>query len=234
MSSTDSISLVPRDQCLRDHPVLAEAVGGWQRAHAPAPEDGDDAWYAAFCDPALQPDPTIRWAGSLIFYLPERDLDRTARELGPALARMLEALGGGGMLTFLHAARSTRWPTRRRSPPEMADAARAFRSMGAGKSFNGGIRAAVSECAAVFAPLLWSARMDADYGLVFVAADGVPLVASLCQYANLHVDVYSRPVAAAVREAARDAGLAEWTDGMCDERFAADGAIPGRWLSLDR
>lgn len=231
MSGSDTITLVPRDQCLRDHPVLAQAVGGWQRAHAPAPEDGDDAWYAAFCDPALQPDPAIRWAESLILYLPERDLDETARELGPALARMLTALGGGP-LTFLQGPRSTRWPTPRRSPPVLADAGRAFRSMGAGKHFDGGIRAAASETAAVVAPLVWSTRMDADYGLVFVAADGVPLVASLCQYANLHVDVYSKPVAAAVREAARDAGLAEWTDGMCDERFSADGAIPGRWLSL--
>lgn len=230
MSDTYTITLVPRDACLRDHPVLARAVFDWQRAHAPAPEDGDDAWYVAMCD-ALEPDPAIRWAESLILYLPERGLDDTARELGPALARMLAALGGH-TLTFLHASRSARWATRRRSPPVLADSARALRSMGAGKRFDGGIRAAGVGCAAVLEPLLWSTRMDAGYGQVFVAADGVPLVASLCQYANLHVDVYSRAVAAAIRDAARDAGLAERTDGTCDERFAAGGAIPGRRLSL--
>jgi hypothetical protein len=228
LSATDPVTLVPRDACLRDHPVLAQAVFGWQRAHDPG--SGDAAWYVEMCD-ALEPDPAIRWAESLVLYLPERDLDETARELGPALARILEALGGR-TLTFLHASRSQRWPTRRRTPTVLADAGRAFRSMGAGKSFYGGIRVAASGCASVLAPVLWSTRMDFGYGPVFVAADGVPLVASLCQYANLHVDVYSRAVAAAIREAAQAAGLAEWTDGICDERFAADGAIPGRRLSL--
>jgi hypothetical protein len=35
-----------------------------------------------------------------------------------------------------------------------------------------------------------------------------------------------------IREAALDAGFAEWTDGICDERFAIDGAIPGRALRV--
>jgi hypothetical protein len=232
MSRTSSITLVPRDECLRANPVLTHGVVGWQRAHAPVP--GETEWYAEKCDP-VQPDPAIRWAESLILYLPTRDLDETARELGPALGRMLAPLGGRS-LTLLHAMRTGRWPVPREEPAVLADAADAFRAMGAGESFDGGIRvdsADAADVAAVIAPLLWSVRMDMGYGFVYIAPDGLPFLASLCQYANLHVDVYSRGVAAAIRDAARAAGFEEWTDGMCDERFADGGAIKGRSLRME-
>jgi hypothetical protein len=44
--------------------------------------------------------------------------------------------------------------------------------------------------------------------------------------------VYSADAAAAIRQAARDAGFAEWTDGICRERIESDGAIPGRALRV--
>jgi hypothetical protein len=232
MSSTPGINLVPRDECLRANSVLTHGVVGWQRAHAPVP--GETEWYAEKCDP-VQPDPAIRWAESLILYLPTRDLDETARELGPALGRLLAPFGGRS-LTLLHAMRTGRWPVPRKEPAVLADAARDFRAMGAGESFDGGIRvdaADAADAAAVFAPLLWSVRMDMGYGFVYIAPDGLPFLASLCQYANLHVDVYSRGVAAAIRGAARAAGFEEWTDGMCDERFADAGAIAGRSLRME-
>ncbi|HEU4560468.1 MAG TPA: hypothetical protein VFS20_21640, partial [Longimicrobium sp.] len=210
------------------HPYLAHAVVGWQRAHAPVP--GETEWYAEMCDP-VQPDPGIRWAESFILYLPTHRIDETAEELGPALARLLKPFSGR-TLTFLLAPRAGRWPTRRRTPPVLADAARDFRAMGAGKSFNGGIRVDAADAAAVLAPLLWSVRMDMGYGLIFIAFDDAPFVASLCQYMNLHVDVYSKDAPAAIRNAARAAGFEEWTEGMCDERFKAGGAIPGRGLRI--
>jgi hypothetical protein len=232
MSRDSSSTLVPRDECLRANPVLIHGVVGWQRAHAPVP--GETEWYAENCDP-VQADPAVRWAESLILYLPTHDLDETARELGPALGRMIGALDGR-TVTLLHAMRSGRWPVPREEPAVLADAADAFRAMGAGESFDGGIRADAAnaaDVAGVIAPLLWSVRMDMGYGLVYIAPDGVPLLASLCQYGNLHVDVYSQEVAAAIRDAARAAGFEEWTDGMCDERFAVDGAILGRGLRME-
>ncbi|HYH80443.1 MAG TPA: hypothetical protein VEX86_11625 [Longimicrobium sp.] len=231
MSRIPSITLVPRDECLRANRYLAHAVVGWQRASAPVP--GETRWYEEVCDP-VKPDPAIRWAESFILYLPARDLDETARELGPALGRMLAPLGGR-TLTLLHAMRTGRWPTPREDPAVLADAARDFRAMGAGESFDGGIRvdaADPADVAAVLAPLLWGVRMDMGYGFVYIAPDGVPFLASLCQYANLHVDVYSKDVAAAIRTAARAAGFEEWNDGMCDERFADGGAIEGRGLRM--
>lgn len=228
MSRISSVTLVPRDQCLREHPYLTHAVVGWQRAHAPVPAESE--WYIERADP-VQPDPAIKWAESLILYLPLDDLEQTGQELGPALGRLLERLGGR-TLTFLHAMRDGRWPSGRSGPRELAEAGRAFREMGAGESFDGGLRADAADSAAVFAPLLWNVRMDIGYGMVFIAFDGAPIVASLCQYANLHVDVYSRDAAAAIRDAAHAAGFAEWIDGMCDERMSKGGAIEGRGIRI--
>jgi len=223
------IPLVGRDECLRANPYLAHAVAGWQRAHAP--EEGEAEWLAEACD-AIVADPQLRWAESLTLYLPTSGIEETAAEMGPALGRMLAPFGGGA-LTFLHAWPSGRWPTRRRSPAVVATAARAFREMGAGGSFDGGIRIAATDAEAVFAPLLWSVRMDMGYGPVYIAHEGVPFVASLCQYANLHVDVYAPGAAGAIRDAARAAGFVESTDGVCDERFESGGAISGRRLRID-
>jgi hypothetical protein len=76
---------------------------------------------------------------------------------------------------------------------------------------------------------MWSVRMDMGYGPVYIAADGAPFVASLCQYGNLHVEAYTADAIATLHQAARAAGFAEWTDGVCRERFSG-GAIPGRGL----
>jgi len=228
MSCTPPITLVPRDECLRANLYLAHAVAGWQRAHAP--EEGEAEWAAEACD-RVYVDPEVRWAESLTLYLPSSSLEETVEEMGPVLGRMLAPLGGSA-LTFLHAWPSGRWPTRRRSPPVLADAGRAFRALGAGGSFDGGIRITATDAEAVFVPLLWSVRMDMGYGPVYIAPEGVPFVASPCQYANLHVDVYSAHAATAIRDAARTAGFVEAIDGIRHERFESGGVITGRALRV--
>jgi hypothetical protein len=179
----------------------------------------------------VEPDPSLRFATCLVLFAPAPTFDEAARELGPALGRVVEAFGGR-TLTFLHAWRSGRWPSRRRSPPVLAEAGRAFREMGAGKGFDGGIRVEAPSAGDVIAPLMRIVRMDVGYGQVFLVPDRGPFVASLCQYGNLHVDVYARRAVEPIREAAIFAGLAEWTDGICDERWETGGAIPGRAISL--
>lgn len=223
-----AVTLVPRDQCLRENLYLAHAVAGWQQAHAL--DAADDAWVAAMRD-EVTPEPAVRWAESMILYLPTRRIDQTAEELGPALERLL-APWDACTLTFLHALRNGRWPTRRRGPPVLADSAARFRAMGAGKRFNGGILVAAADAAAVLSPLLPAVRMDIGYGPVYLAADGGPFVASVCQYLNLHVDLYAPGAAAMVRDAASAAGFAEWTDGICDERITPGGRIPGCGISV--
>jgi hypothetical protein len=204
-------------------------VSGWQRAHAPPPDEEQGDWLAR-CD-EVEPDPSLRFATCLILYAPAPTFDEAARELGPALGRVVEAFGGR-TLTFLHAWPGGRWPTRRRTPPVLAEAGRAFREMGAGKGFDGGIRVESTAAGDVIAPLMRIVRMDMGYGQVFLAPDRGPFAASLCQYGNLHVDVYARRAVELIREAAISAGLAEWTDGICDERWERGGAIPGRSLWL--
>jgi hypothetical protein len=204
-------------------------VVGWQRALTP--EEGQAEWIASSCD-AVGSDPALRVAECLVLYLPGDSFDQVAKEMGPVLGRVLAPFGAR-TLTFLHALRSGRWPTRRRSPPVLATSAAQFLQMGVGNDFAGGIRVPAEDAASVLEPLMWSVRMDMGYGLVYIAADNAPFVASLCQYGNLHVEVYAADAVATIREAARAAGLAEWPDGICQERFTG-GAIPGRALSVGR
>jgi hypothetical protein len=182
------------------------------------------------CD-EIHPDPSLRFAEGLVLYAPAPSFDEAARALAPALARLLKPTGGR-TLTFLHASRSGRWPTRRRGPPILAESGRAFRELGAGKGFDGGIRVDARAAAAVIEPLAWSVRMDMGYGPVYLAPEHAPFVASLCQYGNLHVEGYDAGFVDWLRHAAGSAGLAEWTDGICDERWELGGAIPGRGLRL--
>lgn len=222
------VDLIPRDVILCQHPYLAQEIGAWQRANAPDEDDEDREWYASECDDIV-PDPSIRWVGNLILYLPTDDLEETARGVGPALGRMAEALGQR-RLALLNAWRAGNWITPRTDPSVLAAAADAFRAMGADDAFNGGIEVGAAEAGTVLEPLLWCVRMDAGFGSIYITAGDAPFTATLCQYANLHVEVYSAQEMERIRGAARSAGFAEWTNGMCDERFAAGGAIPGREL----
>jgi hypothetical protein len=230
MTSISPITLISRDECFRENPVLAHAVAGWQQAHAEGDDDAAE-WWAEAHDP-IEPDPAIRWAESMTLYLPGRGIAETGRELGPALARVLMPFEER-TITLIHSFRTGGWVTGRRGgPPELMEADRSFRVIGAGKMFTGAIRVAADDAAAVLVPLLWMVRLDAGYGEVFIGAGDAPVVASLCKYANLHVDVYSADAVAAIREAARDAGFAEVPDGICRERIGEGGAIPGRALRV--
>src|SRR6185312_8036024 len=100
-------------------------------------------------------------------------------------------------------------------PPVLAQAAAAFRAIGAGDGFNGGIRVDASAAELVIAPLLWCVRMDMGYGEVYVAPDRGGFTASLCQYGNVHLEVYDVGAVGEILEAARAAGLAEVPFGSC-------------------
>jgi hypothetical protein len=224
-----TISLIPRPAALAANRYLAHAVVGWQRACAP--DDGEAWWTAEVCDAGIEPDPALRVAESVVVHLPMNRVAEEAKALGPALGRMATLLGASA-LTFLHAPRNGRWPARRRSPTVLRESAEAFRVIGAGKGFDGAIRVPAADAGTVVEPLVCPVRMDVGYGPVFIAMEGTPVIANLCQYVNLHVDVYDAEAIPGVREAAREAGFVEPEGGMCYER-ETDGAIPGRRLVFD-
>ena len=229
------ITLLSRADCLVRHPVLAQSLRAIQAAHDPglgSPDQVDPdeaAWFAAFRDeiPAAATPP---FQEMLILQLPAASLDELAASLPDAMERLLAALGGDAA-TFVHLSRRARWPTRRRSPSVLADAARRFRELGARGGFNGGIRAGRGSLAGVVAPLFWSTRMDGGYGEVYFALGGAPVVGSLCRYGNLHLEVYGRGAPEPVRKAVAPAGF-EVLPHMCEERFGAGGKIEGRRIRV--
>jgi hypothetical protein len=234
------ITLIPRDRCLRENPVLAHELRELQAAFDPERQaaryggeaDPEDvAWFAAVRDDIPETD-APPFAGQVVLELPADDLDDLVAALPDAVGRLLAALGGDA-LTLLHFSRSARWPSPRRSPPQMADAGKRFRALGAGKGFNGGIRADRASLAEVLVPVFWCTRLDAGYGEVLFGFGEAPVVGTLCKYGSLHCSVYGEEWLERVRRAADAAGFEELAGPHeCGERFGAGGRIEGRTLRL--
>jgi hypothetical protein len=234
------ITLIPRDRCLRENPVLAHELRALQAAFDPERQaaryggeaDPEDvAWFAAVRDDIPETD-APPFSGQLALELPADDLDGLAAGLPDAAGRLLGALGGDA-LTLLHFSRSARWPSPRRSPPQLAEAGKRLRAFGAGKGFNGGIRADRDSLAEVLVPVFWYTRLDAGYGEVHFGFGEAPVVGTLCKYGNLHCSVYGEEWPERARRAAVAAGFHELAGTHeCRERFGVGGRIEGRMLRL--
>ncbi|HEX2203493.1 MAG TPA: hypothetical protein VHG91_09360 [Longimicrobium sp.] len=235
------IKLVDRAAALRANPVLAYDVRAMQDAHDPEREHNRDsweseeegrAWFAAYRDDfEAGKRPGEGWFPVYTLADRELDVDAFAEELPRGLGRLFEALGVDEV-TFLHVARTGRWPSERRHDRTIVAASEAFRALGAGEGFDGGIVADLGSLAEVVRPLFWSVRAAPDYGDVYFGGAGAPVVASLCQYGSLHLSVYGAEWHARVREAAADAGLLEVPDLDCGGYAPGGGRIPERQLEV--
>jgi len=233
------VETLSRAECWRQHPFLAAAVRSLQGAWDPAAphnqpmwegeEEGAALFWEGFHDPDLPRDPLPRYAGELVLHLPVVGAEARAAALPGAVARLLEAVDQTG-LTFVQVGRIAPWTSRRRRPPELAESSRRLRALGAGKGFNGALRADLASLGEVLEPLFWMERMDAGYGDVLFAPPAAPFTGSFCQYGNLHLHVYADDaLLRTLRHAADAAGFEELED------FSACGgeAIEGREIEID-
>ncbi|HEU0051745.1 MAG TPA: hypothetical protein VFQ39_01165 [Longimicrobium sp.] len=234
-----AVELIPRAEALGALPVLAHTVRGMQDAEDPSRDYNREtwagreaegaAWFAARRDPPPERVVEVpKHDGVMIFAAPSPDRDEALDELAAGLVRLMETQGDS-TLTFLHTARDRSWPSPRTTPAVLADAAAWFRAAGAGEEFDGALRTGADGLRELLRALAWSVRMDMGYGDVFFAPDRSPWVGSLCQYANLHLDVYGRGEAVRVASAASRAGLVAVEE--CGEREEG-GAIPFRELRV--
>lgn len=229
------ITLIPRARVLAERPLLARGVLAYQDALDPsrdgAMDDEDDgAWFDRFRDDAAHP-LGAHAIESRIVRLEISALGAYPGALAKALRRVSEALGEGRM-TFVLAGRSQRWPTRRRTPAVLGEAARRLREVGAGGGFNGGISVDGDSFAEVVPALFWHARMEPGYGPVFFGPDDAPLTGTFCQYGNLHLQMYDEDAVARTDAALAAAGFVDVGDAGCREVFSADGSIAGRELRI--
>ena len=230
------ITLLPRADTFALHPALARDVRGLQKAFDPRRDRGDGAdevdpddlaWFESFRDDIAAPD--LRHAGTMVLGVDAGDVDAYPAALAGALGRLLDDVGADGLIALL-AGRGASWISPREHP-RVREANAFFRALGAGEGFNGGIVADRDSLADLVTAVFWCARLDAGFGYLYLAARGAPLVATLCQYGNLHLSVWGDGEAEPVAEAARRAGFNE--EETCDERFGADGRIEGRQLRMD-
>lgn len=235
------ITLVDRAAALRANPVLAYDVRAMQDAFDPQREYNRDgweseeegrAWFEAFRDD-FEAGQRPGEGEFPVFTLADRELgaEAFAEALPRALGRLFGALGVGEV-TFLHVARSRRWPSERTHDAKIVEAGEAFRALGAGEGFDGGIVADLASLGEVVGPLFWSVRADPGYGDVYFGGAGAPVVASFCQYGSLHLSVYGAAWHARAREAAAGAGWMEVPDLECSSYAPGGGRIPERQLEL--
>lgn len=210
------IALIDRDTCLRAEPVLAHLIRGLERAHAgEPPSDADRA---------------IPFAGTLALGVAdeELELEAYAAALPAAVVRLMEELRVEG-ITLLQRRSDAPW-TAVLDHPALAAAGRAFRALGEWKHFDGGVAADRESAAVVLGQLFHAVRRDMGLGEIYFALRGTPVVGSLCQYGNLHLEVYGGGGVDEVERAARRAGLAP---AECMERWGDGGRIEGRQLRMD-
>lgn len=235
------ITLRDRTASLRANPVLAYDIRAMQDAFDPQrehnrggweSEEEGRAWFEAFRDD-FDAGKRPGEGEYPVFTLADRELDADAfaEEMPRALGRLLEALGVGEV-TFLHVARTGRWPSERRHDRTIVAASEAFRALGAGEGFDGGIVADLGSLGEVARPLFWSVRADPGYGDVYFGGAGAPVVASFCPYGSLHLSVYGAEWHARARAAAAGAGWMEVPDLECSSYAPGGGRIAERQLEL--
>lgn len=214
-------------------PVLAHAIRAHQEAFAPQPGDDpeDRAWFDSFRDGEVPYQPkAFRFAGMLVLESGHTDAGVFAAWLPEAWGRVMDSLGWE-RLSFLLLGRGATWLSGRDDFPPLSAAFAALRRAGVDEEFRGAITVDRASLYEVLPALFWLTRCDPDRPVSF-GAEGAAFRCELCQYGNLHVELYDKGLRDALREAAGRAGFVEG-EGMCDERFSADGRIEGRRIELD-
>lgn len=235
------VSLIPRADFFRDHPILASVVRSLQDYHDPAAEHNRDywageeeerrRWFEAYRDD-IDAGPPPPYGGSLPLSVEADRVEALPGALAAAIGAMMAEIGAD-TAGFVHVARSAPWTSPREHP--RADAANAFfRRIGAGERTGDAIVADRASLGEALEAVFWCGRLDAGYGETYLTLGDAPAFASVCQYGNLHVDVYDAAWLDRLREIAARAGFtAVETPPGCDERFGDGGAIDGRELRMD-
>lgn len=86
--------------------------------------------------------------------------------------------------------------------------------------------------ASILGSLFWIARCNAAAPHILFAARGSASVGTLCQYANIHFDIYEPQEANLLGNALEPNGLCQPPDGICREILSQTSAIPGRAIEL--
>ncbi|MCB1493567.1 MAG: hypothetical protein KDJ77_17515 [Rhodobiaceae bacterium] len=253
------LDLRPRPEVLADQPALAWHIRDWQSQAFDLDEHryaaGEDVWLDIDADAPvtltaaqaeelnrqteaefaelLDPDPGLppfERARFLVGELDAASMEAFTSAIGDAVLRLCAAMGWE-RLSVLPMVRASIIV----QDNDFADADAATRTLadtGLTKDFSGAISGPAKDVAPLFGPLFWIARCNACAPYICFGAPGSATVGTLCQYANIHFDVYDTAEADALADALVASGFDVPDDGICGERFSETGAIEGRRLDL--
>jgi hypothetical protein len=189
--------------------------------------DEDDADTGRLYDPPGA-EPLAQVAASPIYRAACDDTAEARVEtLASAFARWGAALGAPEWIVvpYLHAP----WHVSANDHPPAARAIAFLGRHGIDADYTGGLRLTTAETPAWIAALSWIVRCCPEMPFLAISPPALPLVVTLCQYVNLHCEIYDDACAGRAATAATQAGLVALGEARCAE---ADDAIAGRRVIL--
>lgn len=239
------VASISRREAFMANPALAATVMGIQRSIDPALgqdiADLDEearrhhlesvAIFEATRDRIDPPAGLSDFAGSIVATGSGRDIDAHFADTGRSMEALCELAGWGTVDLLGVLAGSWLEAGGNRHPPLVA--ARERLSLLVARSHVGAVRASGAELAATVRSLLAIARFDASMPDIMFACGRSAIVGSLCRYGNLHFEAFGENEMSLLMRLLPAAGFTMIEDGACHDRFATDGAMPGRRFAVE-
>lgn len=251
------LSLISRAEALSRNPLLASVVLGVQAAHDPAlapHQAGDRVWlgedegptvldealagrlnaeacaaHAAICDQVAPPRVNLAYAGEIVLEAEGTDADVAIARCAEGLAALAKALGWKE-LTFIGGFAVPLVPAN--SDHATAASARGrLASRGIDDSYRDAIVVTDNDVSPIARDLLTVVRHEGSAPEIRFQGTGAACIGSLCQYANLHLDIYGTVERPRIMAAIDGTGLTVAVNG-CRERFGEGGRIAGRRIDV--
>lgn len=215
-----TLRFLPRAQALSQNPAFAAAFCALQRAVF----DEQPRLWEGEVPQQVPPD----HVGNRVWRAVGRSTrtDHYAARLARALGLLLPALGAAWWSVLpLH--RHARWAGADEAAPAYPPLARARAGLlqaepgrpAMGSRFAGALQFDAASATQAVPLWFWVSRCGALPGEAYAAADELPLLASLCQYGNLHLSVYDRGLLRRLDRVAAGCGFAPIDGLVCRELF---------------
>lgn len=250
------IERAERQTLLASHPVLASHLKSYQQlAFDPANSlyrPGEEVWLESDADQptvlseelaaklnreteeemaalkdSFSPNPgSLESVGSPIVTIPAASMEDFAQRFGGVFTKLAEALDWSEFVVISGA----RLPllAQDNGYPPVVDAQNSLLQAGLTKTGYHGLSCDLEGFVSILGALFWIARCNAAAPHILFSAIGSASVGTLCQYANIHYDIYDRAEADRLQDALDPHGFFALPDGVCREIFTPAPGVPGQ------
>jgi len=180
-------------------------------------------------EPEHEPE-TVSYVGNVIAELRASDFSGFCRDVGPCLNQLCQQMGWQHLLMIPVFRAAYLGQDNDYAPVQKARSG--LIEMGLDKTYSSGIVLEGGDLSRFFSLLFWIVRCNGEAPYFYFAAEGSAILGTLCKYGNIHFDCYAHEDLSKFHDRLRRAGFVLSEDGICEERFADEGAIEGRKITV--